>query len=158
MTKKISILGILFTLFFYSQCERLLAQDPLGQSNIDGLKGLREVAVVIRFNYKGDITLNQIVDAVLVVLRSKIPNLKVTKVEESAAWLRIEFFGDPIAAHVEVNIHRWARLNVNQQEVFANVWQDSRLISGDLSRKFIVDTLDEIVTHFAADFYRANQK
>lgn len=138
--------------------EPCLGQDPLAEHKIRGLKGLRTLAVVVRPNTPGEIaTLKEWVDMVELGLHRDVPELKVSDATNARDWLELSVITTDAGGFLQLSVYRWAKILDSGEDVFSNVWSDSRVVFGGVSKRSLRESLDALLTSFAADYFRAKR-
>jgi hypothetical protein len=137
----------------------LKAQDPFAKQKLTGVKGLKSVALVIRPNTKKElIGSKELGDSTEVGLHARMPELKIEPDPSKAtAWLEVSIITADGGGSLELSVYRWVKVLDSGEEMSAKVWWDSRIILGTVSKKDIEETLETLLTSFAADYLRANK-
>lgn len=135
-------------------------QDPMRDHRITALKGLKDVALVVRPNVKSEVLSHkEIFDAYELNLKQRISELQVNKrAENSKNWLELSYITLSKGGFVEISLYRWVTVIATGEDVFAKVWDDKRVILRAFERDDLRETIDTLLISFAADFVRANQK
>ena len=138
---------------------RLYGQDALQSSRIAGLRKLPELAIVMQPG--GDrtvdtLTFKEIHDIVLVFLKSKLPLLKLSRGEDSTSWFAVEYRTAPNGGLVRVALYRWVTISGTGERAFVATWDNSLLVTDRFNRQDFKEALEQVLTNFAADYYRAN--
>ncbi|GAN32368.1 MAG: hypothetical protein UZ01_01888 [Candidatus Brocadia sinica] len=134
------------------------SQDAFAEHKIKGLKGLRNLSVVIEPSTQKDIdSLKEWVDMVELGLHRKAPEITLSEVKKSSAWLVLSIATTEEGCFLELSIFRWVKVLDTGEEIFSKTWWDSRIIFGDVTRKSMQDALDILLTSFAADYLRAKR-
>ncbi len=142
------------------RAEPCLGQDALAASRVSALKGLRSLAVVLRPNtYKEVATVKEWGEMVRVGLARNVPAISVSDSTSSpsVAWLELGVMTTDRGAVLVLSLYRWVGLRDSGEDVFAPVWWDLRAQFGDVSRTTLQQSLDALITGFAADYVRANR-
>lgn len=152
------LLSGLVTLVILAAPEHLCAQDNLRTHRIAGLRKLPEVALVLQ---PGDrnvelLTTKEIGDIVFVFLKTKIPSLKLARLEDWSSWLEVEYRTQTNGGLIRVALYRWVTISGTGESVLTTTWHNSLLVTGRLNRQDFKEALEEVLTSFAADYYRAN--
>jgi len=135
-----------------------LGQDVLGTHKVNALKGLRSVAIVVRPNTPREVaTLKEWGDMVEVNLHRNVPALTVVGTEKSQNWLELSIITTDAGGFVEISLYRWVKVLSSGEEIVAKVWWDSRSIFGGVSKHAIKESLDALLTSFAADYLRSTR-
>lgn len=156
MTRALLAFALLATQVIFT--EPCLGQDALAEHKIRGLKGLRTLAVVLRPNTPREIvTLKEWGDMVELGLHRHLPDLKVSGATDAPAWLELSVVTTDAGGFLELSVYRWAKVVDSGEEIFAKVWWDSRAVFGGVSKKAMQESLDVLLTSFAADYLRAKR-
>lgn len=147
---------------FFSISTFTYAQDPLEESRIKGLSGLHSVALVFRPNDDAKVTnTKELGDFIRVALARDIKSLKIADSASAASsWLLLTYIITDHGASIRLSAFRWVTLNeAPRSEFAAETWSDQRLLvgGGKLEMSDITETLQKLLTSFAADYNRANQ-
>jgi|GEM_PF-3457521 hypothetical protein len=135
-----------------------LGQDVLGTQKVNALKGLRSIAIVIRPNTPREVaTLKEWSDMIEVGLHRNVPGLAVSGTEKSPNWLELSIVTTDAGGLIEISLYRWVKILASGEEVFAKVWWDSQAIFGGVSKQALQQSLDALLTSFAADYLLANR-
>ena len=154
MTRLIALVTFLVSAIAPQLC---LSQDVLAVHKVNGLKGLRSVAVVIRPNMPREVaSLKEWGDMVEVGLHRKVPDLIVSDTK-AADWLELNIITTDAGGFVEICVYRWVRVLASGEEVFAKVWSESRAIFGGVSKQAVKESLDTLLTSFSADYLRSKR-
>lgn len=138
--------------------EPCLSQDALAEHKIRGLKGLRTLAVVVRPNTPREIaSLKEWGDMVELGLHRNVPELNRSDVKSAPAWLELNVITTDAGGFLELSVYRWAKVLDSGEDVFSKVWWDSRVVFGGVSKKSLQESLDALLTSFAADYFRAKR-
>ena len=132
--------------------------DALAKDTVKALKGLKNVLLVTRFNSRHEaVNARELADVATVSLGRDIPRLALLSEQKDASnWLELSIIQDEFGGLVEVLLYRSVLIVESGDIAFVPVWQDLRQIVGLLSANAVKDALREILTKFAADYYRAN--
>ena len=135
--KRSLMLGFLFILLSVLN-PHLHAQDILKSHRITGLKNLKQIALVARFNDTAKlISVTEIDDLVTVALKLKIPDLVMSmSAEESDRWLEVNYVTDTHGMLIELTLYRWARIKDTGDDIFTPVWHESKFGVGTIDKKF----------------------
>lgn len=134
------------------------SQIILAEHKIRSLKALSAVAIVIRPGTDQDrANVGEWGDRLEVALTRIIPSLGRSKTDEARAWLELSVVSTNSGASLELGLYRWTRIIDSGEEVFSKVWSDSRFMFGDTSESSLRESLDRLVTGFAADVARASR-
>jgi hypothetical protein len=135
------------------------AQDAFAEHRVNGLKGLRNVALVIRANTPHEVfTLKEWADLVELGLQRNAPDLTVLEPKASQNWLELSVVTTDQGAVVEVSLLRWVKVLASGQEVIAKVWSQSRMTFGGVSKNAMRESIDTLLTSFAADYARSKRR
>jgi len=135
-----------------------LGQDVLGAHKVNALKGLHSVAIVVRPNTPREVaTLKEWGDMIEVGLHRNVPDLTVSGTEKSPNWLELSIITTDVGGFIEISLYRWVKVLASGEEVVAKVWWDSRSIFGGVSKQALQQSLDALLTSFAADYLRSNR-
>lgn len=136
------------------------AQDIFAQHKINALKGLSGVLIVNRPNVQFEVlSPKELSDYLEVAVRRNLPELRVkSTVEESIDWLEFSHVTTNVGAYLQLTIYRWVTVTASKEEVFAPVWSESIGIFGRPNKKHFLETIDGLITSFAADYLRANAR
>lgn len=135
-----------------------LGQDVLGVHKVNALKGLRSVAVVVRHNTPREVaSLKEWGDMITVGLHRNVPDLVVSGTEKSPNWFELNIITTDSGGFIEISLYRWVKVLASGEEVVAKVWWDSRAIFGGVSKQAVQESLDALLTSFAADYLRSNR-
>jgi len=134
-----------------------VAQDPLSQHKVRGLKNLHSIAIVLRSNTPKEIASpKEWSDFLAVGLHQMVPDLIIAPSADSASdWMELNIVTTDAGAFLELSVYRWVRLLATGDRVFTKVWWDQRVILGATDRTLLHDPLDALLTSFAADYLRA---
>ena len=136
----------------------VLGQDLLAEHKIRSLRGLSSVAIVIRPGTDQDkAKVKEWGDRLEVALTKAVPSLDRSKTDSARAWLELGVVSTSSGAALNLGLYRWTRIIDSGDEVFTIVWQDSRFIFGGSADSSLGESLDKLVTSFAADLARANR-
>jgi hypothetical protein len=58
---------------------------------------------------------------------------------------------------LELSVYRWVKVLDSSEDIFSKVWWDSRVVFGGVSKKSLQQSLDALLTSFAADYFRAKR-
>jgi len=160
------LLGV--ALFVVSVPEGLRAQNGR-------LAGLDEVNILVEdlpsSTKRLGLTEQSIKDQVLVLLRSKLPRLSVVnnsstifapyvyiqvnlRIGKTVGGKEVDFYGS-----VQVDINRYVTINRTGKRTYGTIWNGSSTLTGPMNGSAVNDvrdTLDDLLTKFAADWYRDN--
>ncbi|MBI2998300.1 MAG: hypothetical protein HYY46_07570 [Deltaproteobacteria bacterium] len=135
-----------------------LGQDPLAGHKVKGLKGLRTLALVIRPNTPREVaSLKEWADMVELRLHRNVPDLTLSDAANAPAWLELSIITTEAGGFLELSVYRWVKVLASGEETFSKVWWDSRAIFGGVSKEALQDSLDTLLTSFAADYFRAKR-
>jgi hypothetical protein len=138
--------------------EPCLGQDALADDKIRGLKGLGAMAVVVRPNTPREFaSLKDWGDMVEVGLRRNIPEVKLSDAKTTPTWLELSIITTDAGGSLELSLYRWVKILDSGQETFSKVWWDSRVVFGSVSKQSLQESLDDLLTSFAADYFRAKR-
>jgi hypothetical protein len=126
---------------------------------ITALKGLKDVALVLRPNVKLEVLSHkEIVDTCELNLKQRIPELQVkANAQSSNNWLEISYITLSGGGFVEISLYRSVIVIATGEVVYAKVWDDKRLFLGQYNRDNLRECLDTLLISFGADFVRANR-
>lgn len=151
-------LALLTFLIFAMAPQLCLDQDVLAAHKVNALKGLRSVAVVLRPNMPREVaTIKEWGDMIEVGLHRKVPDLVVSDTNKSSDWFVLNVITTDAGGFVEICLYRWVRVLASGEEVFAKVWSESRAIFGWVSKQSVQESLDTLLTSFAADYLRSKR-
>jgi hypothetical protein len=145
---------------FIIRSELCFGQVPLAANRVSALKGLRSLAVMIRPNTPKEVaTIKEWGDMVTVGLAQKAPAVNISDSTNSpnVAWLELSVITTDRGAVLVLSLHRWVRVRDSGEDVFAPVWSDHRVCFGCVSKSDLQESLDTLLTSFAADYLRANR-
>jgi len=130
-------------------------QDVLREHRINALKGLKEVRHWHQSNVRYEVlTTEEIADLVTLGLKQKIPRLSVK--EEADSWFVVSYVMSTEGGAVGIRLYRWATLTDTGKKLLTPVWIGERYILGSMTREAFRESLDTVLTRFAADYIRAN--
>ena len=137
--------------------EPSFGQAALAEHKIRALKGLRTLAVVLLPNTPREVvTPKEWGDMVEVGLHRHLPALKFLRPTDTSDWLELSVITTDAGGSLELSLYRWVQVVASGEEIVAKVWWDSRGIFGSVSRRALQESLDALLTSFAADYLRAN--
>jgi len=90
-------------------------------------------------------------------LHRNVPALTVVGTEKSQNWLELSIITTDAGGFVEISLYRWVKVLSSGEEIVAKVWWDSRSIFGGVSKHAIKESLDALLTSFAADYLRSTR-
>jgi len=155
MNRVLATITFFITVMAFQQC---FAQDELSVHKVNALKGLNSIDIVIRPNTPREIlTLKEWEDIIEVSLHRKIPSLAVSGTKKFSNWFELSIITTDVGAFMEISLYRWVKILTSGEDVFAKVWWDSRAIFGGVSKQYLKQSLDDLLTSFAADYLRANR-
>jgi hypothetical protein len=133
--------------------------DVLRAESVKSLRGLRELQLVVRANDIRQVIRSQdLFDYIIILLKQKAPILRVA--EDSDAWLELSYITHERGGLLSVYLHRHAVVTGLKESSFVTVWKNSKIHFGsgsiDDHKHALKGALDEILTGFVADYYRAN--
>jgi hypothetical protein len=96
-------------------------------------------------------------DMIEIGLHRKIPDLVVSDTKKSSDWFELNIITTDAGGLVEISLYRWVRLLASGEEVFTKVWWESRAIFGGVSKQAVQESLDTLLTSFAADYLRSKR-
>src|SRR5262245_52066940 len=134
-----------------------LCTQELEAHRIAGLRRLPELAIVLRPTGKELLTMKEIHDIAFVFIKAKIPVLKFSDTKNASAWLEIQYITAADGGLIRLALHRWIVITGTGEEAFRPIWDNLLLITGQFTRQHFQETLERLLTSFAADYYRANQ-
>ena len=137
------------------------AQDVMQLNEQAALKGLRRVAIVLRANTPTQVvTTRELGDMVRVSLNKSLPQLSVSDsvYETGVSWLEVSIISTDQGGTLEMSLHRWVRIRDSDSDAFVPVWSTMRASFGGMPRSSIQESVDEIITRFAATYLRANAR
>lgn len=133
-------------------------QDMLDAHKVNALKGLHSVALVFRLKTPREVaSLKEWSDMIEVGLHRNAPDLAVLGTEKSSDWLELNIITTDAGAFIEISLYRWVKVLASGEEVVAKVWWDSRAIFGGVSKHAVHESLDALLTSFAADYLRSKR-
>jgi hypothetical protein len=155
MSRFLALLTFLLSAIAPQLC---LGQDVLAAHKVNALKGLRSVAVVLRPNTPRELaSLKEWGDVIEVGLHRKVPDLVVSDTSKSSDWFELSIITTDAGGFVEICLYRWVTVLVSGEDVFAKVWWESRVIFGSVSKQAVQESLDTLLTSFAADYIRSKR-
>jgi hypothetical protein len=86
-----------------------------------------------------------------------MPALKLTDSKNSYSWLAVEYRTQASGGLIRLALYRWVVISDTGERAFTATWDSSLLVTGRLNRQDFKEALEELLTTFAADYYRANQ-
>ena len=90
-------------------------------------------------------------------LRKNIPWLSLIEDAGKANnWLVLSYITTLKGGFVELGVYRWVTINATGENVFAKVWDESRLTVGPWGKDDFSGTIEQLVHSFALDFLAAN--
>lgn len=153
-----ALLAFVFLTTAVMLSEPCLGQDVLAEHKVKGLKGLRTLSVVIRPNTPREIaSLKEWGDMLEVGLHRVVPELTLSKATDAPAWLELSVVTTDAGGVLEISVYRWVKVLDSSEDIFSKVWWDSRFVFGGVSKKSLQESLDALLTSFAADFFRAKR-
>jgi len=155
MNRVLAVLTFLIPAMTSQPC---LGQEVLAAHKVNALKGLRSVAIVVRPNTPREVaSLKEWGDMIEVGLHRKVPDLVVSGTEKSPDWFELNIITTDAGGFVEKSLYRWVSVLASGEKVVAKVWWDSRAIFGGVSRQALQESLDALLTSFAADYLRSKR-
>lgn len=152
------VLATITFLIAVTASQPCLGQDVLAAHKVNALIGLRSVAVVIRPNTPQEVaSLKELGDMIEVGLHRNVPDLAVSGTEKSSDWFELSIITTDAGGFVEISLYRWVKVLASGEEVVAKVWWDSRAIFGGVSKHAVRESLDALLTSFAADYLRSKR-
>lgn len=134
------------------------SQDALAEQKTRALKGLHEVAIVLRRSGDDASNVRDLVDIVEVALHNKLPGVKVVmKAEEAENWLEVMFVNSNNGCAVGLTLYRWVRVVSSKERIFAPVWTNTTGLFGSCPIRDRNDVLENLLTRFAGDYVRAQR-
>jgi hypothetical protein len=136
-------------------------QDVLSEQRINGLKGLKEVALIERSSSKADevIPTRDVFDHFILQTQRKLPELSVKKAEEAPAWVELSIIVAPHSAFAEISVYRWALIPSVKDQVVVKAWDASQaFVEGAITVAKMRDLIDTLLTKLALDYLTANKK
>ena len=138
--------------------EPCFGQDALAEHKVRGLKGLRTLGVVVRPNTPREIaSLKEWGDMVELGLHRDVPELNLSNATNAPAWLELSVITTDAGGFLELSVYRWVKVLDSSEDIFSKVWWDSRVVFGGVSKKSLQQSLDALLTSFAADYFRAKR-
>lgn len=137
-----------------------LAQDILAEHKRTGLKGLSSVEIVWRLPESNDQdAIATWSKALRIGLRSRVPGLDAKEdSQELDDWLEVHIVQTPLGAFLELNVYRRVMQVDSSTTFLTKIWWDQRFIFGSgVQQSQVVDSLNTLVTSFAADYHLANR-
>jgi hypothetical protein len=139
---------------------RGLSQDAL-RNKTNGLKGVKEVALVTRTSNKADehevISLKDLANYWDLQSRRKIPELRMMEDAATApTWIELNLMVGPAAAVAEVSVYRWVLIPGVKDSVFVKTWNDLTLLGGTITPARMREAVDDLLTKLALDYLRGN--
>lgn len=136
-----------------------LGQDALAADKVNALKDLRSVAIVLRLNTPREIaSLKEWGDMIEVGLHRRVPDLiVVSDTKKAPNWFELNIITTNEGGFVEISVYRWVRVLASGEEVVAKVWWDARAIFGGVSKQAVQESIDTLLTSFAADYLRSKR-
>ena len=132
------------------------AQDFRDEHRVKSLKGLRDVAIVIRANAPKEVaTISEFGDMVRVSLARNAPGLQVVSTQDTSTWLELSVITAEAGGSVEVSLYRWVTVRASGESVLAKVWDRSEAMCGGVSRQAMRESIESLLTRFGADYLRA---
>jgi hypothetical protein len=155
MNRVLSVLTFFIAVMASQSC---FGQDALGVHKVNALKGLRSVAIVVRPNTPREVaSLKEWGDMIEVGLHHNVPDLSVLGTEKSPNWFELGIITTDSGGFVEISLYRWVKVFASGEDVVAKVWWDSRAIFGGVSKQAVQESLDALLTSFAADYLRSKR-
>ena len=137
------------------------AQDVLRSHQINSLKGLESVAIVFTASDESQALSNirDLGDSIEVMLAKDAPRLKIAEDPGNGVpWLRVSYNVRQQGGGVfTLTLYRWVKLN--SADLFAPVWTSYQGWFGASTSgtsQVVRETLQTLLTRFAADYIRAN--
>lgn len=157
MNRVLTILVFLILPIMASQS--CLGQDALATEKVNALKGLRSVAIVLRLNTPREIaSLKEWGDMIEVGLHRRVPDLiVVSDINKAPNWFELNLITTNDGGFVEVSLYRWVKVLASGEEVVAKVWWDARVILRGVSKQAVQESIDTLLTSFAADYLRSKR-
>ncbi len=90
-------------------------------------------------------------------LHRDVPELKVSDATNARDWLELSVITTDAGGFLQLSVYRWAKILDSGEDVFSNVWSDSRVVFGGVSKRSLRESLDALLTSFAADYFRAKR-
>lgn len=153
-------LASVLTLIYFLSGSTVQGQDYMRDHRIRGLKGLKDVALVMRPNVKWEImTFKEISDTFELKLKQQFPELQVKRViEGSKDLLELSYITHSNGGFVEISLYRWVSVIATGEDVYAKVWDDKVVCPSRIERTDLRESIETLLVSFGADFIRANQK
>ena len=151
------VIALLIVTTSFTLCSPSFGQDVLADHRVRGLKGLSAVTIVFRPNTPTEIiSEKEWADMVEVRLHRDVPELKLMDTN-NAPWLKLSVITTHAGGSLELSVYRWVRILDSKEEILAKVWSDSRTLFGKLSKKSLQESLNTLLTSFAADYVRSKR-
>ena len=157
MNRVLTILMFLIPAIMGSQS--CLGQDALAADKVNALKGLHSVAIVLRLNTPREVaSLKEWADMIEVGLHRRVPDLIVeSDTKKASNWFELDIITTNEGGFIEICLYRWVRVLESGEEVVAKVWWDARAIFGGVSKQAVQESIDTLLTSFAADYLRSKR-
>ena len=154
MLKHLAFVVILICLLWGSTVQ---SQSPMQSHITTALKGLDDVQLVVRPSAPKEVMpLKEVFDTYRLNVKQRIPELQVQETSEN--WLELVYITVSGGGLVEISLYRWVTINATGKRVYAKVWEDKRLVTGNIDRNGLREGIDILLTSLGADFIRASQK
>ncbi len=90
-------------------------------------------------------------------LHRNVPGLALSDAKKSPDWYELSIITTDAGGFIEISVYRWVKVLASGEEVLAKVWWDSRAIFGAVSKQVVQESLDALLTSFAADYLRSKR-
>ena len=153
-----TISGLVFCLYVCHWTLPCFSQDVLAEHKVRGLKGLAIVAVVIRANTPHEVmSLSELGDFLEVGLQRRVTDLRIAEPASAPNWMELSIVSTEQGGLAGISVYRWVKVVESGEETMSKVWWDERVLLGGISKQSLQQTLDTLLTAFAADYLRAKR-
>jgi hypothetical protein len=133
------------------------AQDALAEHRIRGLKDLTSVAIVFRETDELKIAdQKELASIIRVSLARDVKDLDIiANPEEAGDLLQVTYvLVKNGGGFMELSVARWVKLD--DTDLIATTWNAGRVLVGKVTAERLKETLQALLTNFAADYKKAN--
>lgn len=156
MSRRVALLMVFLML---SMPRNGLPQDHFAQDRIKGLKGIHNVALLYQTNFAREVfSFRELADWVELGLHRNAPDLVVLVPQKTATWIIVNVLTEDRGGRVDISIYRRVKVLDSGQEISAIVWSDGRTLFGSVSKEGMRDSIDILLTRFAADYARSKRQ